>query len=164
MKKISVLLTKYSDKISTLLYYLGGRGYTHVSIALDATEDRYYSFNYKGFCEESLSKHRKRGVHKSVQYELAVSDEAYRAMRERLAVFLLHRQQYAYTRLGLLCCLLHLPFVWKNHYFCSQFVAELLQDAGGVPLGRRANLTLPNHFQQILTHSDCLCEVVHDVV
>lgn len=164
MKKVSVLLTKYSDKISTLLYVLGGRGYTHASIALEDAEETYYSFNYRGFCEETLKKHRSRGVCKSVQYELAVSDEAYRAMQERLGVFLSHRQRYAYTRLGLCFCLLKIPFVWKNHYFCSQFVAELLQDSGGVSLERRSMMMLPNHLQQALAESDRLCEVRYDVV
>ena len=28
MRQISVLLTKYSDWISTLVYYIGGRGFT----------------------------------------------------------------------------------------------------------------------------------------
>ena len=35
MRQISVLLTKYSDWISTLVYYIGGRGFTHSSIALE---------------------------------------------------------------------------------------------------------------------------------
>lgn len=34
MKQICILLTKYSDWISSLVYYIGGQGYTHSSIAL----------------------------------------------------------------------------------------------------------------------------------
>lgn len=45
MKKITVLLTKYSDWNSSLIFYLTGRKYTHASLGIDGT---YYSFNYKG--------------------------------------------------------------------------------------------------------------------
>lgn len=73
-KAVVVLLTKYSDCISSFLYYIGGRGYTHVSISLDQGHS-YYSFNYKGFCTETIEKHRRRGVSKSISYELAVSQK-----------------------------------------------------------------------------------------
>lgn len=53
MRQISVLLTKYSDWISTLVYYIGGRG-THSSIAPEEDETTYYSFNYRGFAVETV--------------------------------------------------------------------------------------------------------------
>lgn len=61
MKTVTILLTKYSGVVSTLVYYLCSRGYTHASISLDGGEV-YYIFNYHGFCKETLDKHRYRGV------------------------------------------------------------------------------------------------------
>ena len=52
---ISVLMTRYSDLLSRLVYYLTGRGYTHVSISLGCGAP-YYSFNFKGFYRETLEK------------------------------------------------------------------------------------------------------------
>ena len=64
MKTISILLTKYSDLVSTFIYSITGRGYTHVSLALGGTETEFYSFNYHGFCVETRERHRKHGVKK----------------------------------------------------------------------------------------------------
>ena len=73
MRQISVLLTKYSDWISTLVYHIGGQGFTHSSIALEEDETTYYSFNYRGFAVETVEKHRRRGVKKSRCIRLRVS-------------------------------------------------------------------------------------------
>ena len=69
MKEVSILLTKYSDWISNIVYVLCGRGYTHASISLEENADTYYSFNYLGFAVETVSKHRKRGVKKVNAFE-----------------------------------------------------------------------------------------------
>lgn len=53
MKQICILLTKYSDWISSLVYYIGGQGYTHSSIALGGQPTQFYSFNYRGFAVET---------------------------------------------------------------------------------------------------------------
>ena len=74
MKKVTILLTKYSDWVSQLVYLLCGRGYTHASLGLGDEPDTYYSFNYRGFCTETTEKHRRRGVTVSQSYELSVSE------------------------------------------------------------------------------------------
>lgn len=146
MRQIFVLLTKYSDWISTLVYHIGGRGFTHSSIALEEDENTYYSFNYRGFAVETMEKHRRRGVKRSRCIQLQVSDEAYFQIKNRIQEIMEHRTQYSYTRIGLLCCILHFPFRWKNHYFCSQFVAELLRESGAVPLKQHSCFYLPSKF------------------
>lgn len=146
MKKISVLLTKYSDFISCLLYYIGGNGFTHVSLGLEDCENEFFSFNYRGFCIETTEKHHRRGVRKSLLYEVEVTDNIYIEIKRRIFVFQNHRADYRYTRFGLLCAILQIPFRWKNHYICSQFVAELLKDTGAVPFVKLSELYLPNQL------------------
>ena len=121
MRHICILLTKYSDWISTVVYHIGGRGFTHSSISLEEDPDTFYSFNFRGFAVESVEKHRRRGVKNSRCIRLQVSDAAYAHIRERLREMLAHRTEYHYTRLGVLFCVLRLPFRWRKHYFCSQF-------------------------------------------
>lgn len=165
MKTISVLLTKYSDCISTFIYYISGREYTHASIALEEPgENAYYSFNYKGFCEETIKKHRKKGVCKSARYRFEVSDKTYEKIKRRLHFFKMHRSTFAYSRLGVLLCLLHIPFCRKNHYFCSQFVAELPEDAEEIRLKKPSSLYLPNDLRQELADSPCLMSINYNVV
>ncbi|WP_417051478.1 hypothetical protein [Dysosmobacter welbionis] len=164
MRQISVLLTKYSDWISTLVYYIGGRGFTHSSIALEEDETTYYSFNYRGFAVETVEKHHRRGVKKSRCIRLRVSEEAYCRIRERIQNMAEHHTEYRYTRLGLLFCILRLPFHWKRHYFCSQFVAELLKESGAVPLKHRPGFYLPNQFAAELPGLPACQEVLCNVV
>lgn len=153
MKKISILLTKYTDWISNLVYHLAGVGYTHSSIALSDEPELYYSFNYHGFAIETLEKHRRRGVRHSCCYQLEISDDEYNKLKRSLQHFLEHRENYHYTRLGVLCCALHFPLHWKRHYFCSQFVAEVLESSGAVRLQKDSGCYLPNHLIPILeTH------------
>ena len=73
MPAVSILLTQYSDLFSRLVYYLTGRGYTHASISL-GEDAPYYSFNFHGFCRETLERHRRRGPRRSVALRLEISD------------------------------------------------------------------------------------------
>lgn len=146
MKQICVLFTKYSDLFSTFVYYIGGCGFTHSSIALGEEPDCYYSFNYHGFVVETPEKHRRRGVTRSLCYQLQIPDEAYDKIRMQIQTFNSHKEKFRYAWVGVLFCLLHLPFQWKNHYFCSQFVAELLVESGAVRLRKRACFYLPNQL------------------
>lgn len=154
MKKITVLLTKYSDWVSSFLYHAVGHSYTHASLGLEEEPGVYYSFNYKGFCVETLEKHRRRGVEKSILCEVEISDEAYWRMKKQLLQFKEHRMELRYTRVGVAFCLLHLPFRWKGHYFCSQFVVEMLQNSGAVPMKKPAVLYLPNQIFSELIQTD----------
>lgn len=77
---------------------------------------------------------------------------------------LAHRAEYHYTRLGVLFCILRLPFRWKGHYFCSQFVAELLRDSGAVPLRRAPCRYLPDQFAAELPDLPACREVVNNVI
>lgn len=144
MRTITVLLTKYSDWISNLVYYIGGRGYTHASLALEEDENTFYSFNYRGFCVETLEKHRRRGVKKSLSYQLKVPDDAYETMKIMIERLKSNRSEYQYTRIGVLFCAVRIPFKWKKHYFCSQFVAEMIAGSGAVRLKKKPQLYLPN--------------------
>lgn len=163
MKKVSILLTKYSDLLSCLVYYVTGRGYTHVSLGLEE-EDRFYSFNFKGFCVETMEKHRRRGVDRSICYQIEVADESYRILEESIQLFEENREEYRYTKAGVFFALLHLPFQRNKHYFCSQFVAELLIVSGAMALRKSANLYLPNQLPIELERFCGLRQVIPNVV
>lgn len=162
MKEISILLTRYSDWISGFVYHVAGHGYTHASLSLGG--EVYYSFNYRGFCEETLEKHRRRGVKQSLCCVLAVSDEAYQGIQTRIEFFQQQRAKYRYTRIGVVCCLLRIPFLWRRHYFCSQFVAEILKQSSALPLARPAQLYLPNQLCRELASSRQLIRLQRDPV
>jgi inositol transport system substrate-binding protein len=41
---------------------------------------------------------------------------------------------------------MHIPYKFKNRYFCSQFVAEILEHAGAVRLKKKNTLYLPHQL------------------
>lgn len=164
MKTIFVLLTKYSDWVSCIVHYICAGEYTHVSISLEENKDIYYSFNYKGFCTETLEKHRHRGVNKSVSYEIQVSEDIYRTIRKTIQQFNENRKEYHYTRLGIIFAVLNIPFYWEKHYICSHFVAKVLKESGAVPLCKKVNTYLPNQFCKELERFTGLKRISYNVV
>lgn len=163
MKEITILLTKYSDWISSMVYHFCGRGYTHASISLEDEPETYYSFNYRGFAIETIEKHRRRGVNRSRCYRIQIPDRAYEEIQTEIKVFGQEKELYRYTRLGVLCCVFHIPLHWNRHYFCSQFVAELLEHSGAVALPKSSSLFLPNHFIALM-EAQSGCQIVDNII
>ncbi|HIT61155.1 MAG TPA: hypothetical protein IAC33_08005 [Candidatus Fimousia stercorigallinarum] len=75
-----------------------------------------------------------------------------------------HKAQYRYAKLSLFFCLIHIPFKIRNQYFCSQFVAEMLQLSKSVRLEKRASLYLPNDLSWELKRQHCLKEIIYNPV
>lgn len=164
MKSITVIETKYSDFLAELVYNLTGRTYTHAAISLDEDCAYYYSFGFKGFCRETVEKYRRRGVKQSVQLRLEVPDDVYEELQRKLGFVQKNAALYEYTLLGVFCALLHIPLRRHRRYFCSQFVAELLESTGAVHFSRPACLCLPHHLFRELKASPCLIETTVGVV
>lgn len=163
MKIVNILLTKYLDMGSNLLYFMSDYGYTHASIGLEG-DAHFYSFNYKGFCIETALKHKNRGVTRSRCYQVEVSDQAYAWIQLMIQRFQDCRGYFKYTRLGVLCCAIRLPFRRKNHYFCSQFVAEALQLSGALRLKKPAYSYLPDQFCNELEKNRNVVQMIYNVI
>ena len=144
---ISILLTKSSDFLSRIIYYFTGREYTHASIGLDNLSDTYYSFNIKGFRMEHPKRH-KDIIKKSICYELDVTKEEHEKVTELIGDFQAERFSWKYDRIGLILTILGISHKRKKHYICSQFVAELLQNAKIMKLSKNASLYNPNKLGQ----------------
>lgn len=71
-------------------------------------------------------KHRRRSG-RSVSYQLEVSKEDFEKISRKIREKEDSKEQLHYSRLGVIFCLMGIPFRRKNHYFCSQFVTEMLK-------------------------------------
>lgn len=123
-----------------------------------------YSFNYRGFCIETAKKHRSRGVERSASFTLRISDESYERLKDEIGHFIENRPDYKYTRFGVLMCLLKIPFKRKNHYFCSQFMAEMLSNSGAVKLKKSPSLYLPNNIWSEIGQTEQLESVKYNFI
>ena len=146
MKTISIVLTNYPSHLSSFMETVYGYEYTHASICLDAMNEKMYSFNYKGFCMETVSKYKRHGVEKSISFQLQVTDAAFERLQNKIEQFVENREDFCYSSIGVVFCFVHIPFKRKKHYFCSQFVAEILAESGALKLKRRPSLYLPIIF------------------
>lgn len=165
MERTTILLTKYSGWFGRFICAISKNGYSHASISIDDAEEIFYSFNYKGFVIEKPKKYipRKR-MPGSVCIRMQVPEETYMLIEEEISQFLARKEQYIYSRWGMILCLLHIPHKFKDRYFCSQFVAEVLLRAGAVELKKKESLYLPG---QLIDGIECLFsakQLVYNVI
>ena len=149
---IYILLTRSDTWFSRLIHLATQDDYTHASIGLDGPAGPFYSFARKyrhlalpaGLVEEQVTVHR-RAI-PCCLYELSVSEAVYLQLRRRLERMYSRREEYHYNLLGTLTCFFNLPLQRQNHYFCSQFVAGLLEECGAVALPKPSPLLRPADF------------------
>lgn len=164
MRTITVLLTGYSDWFSTFLCCID-KGYSHASIAIDEKEEVFYSFNKKGFCIEKPKKYAPKSRRKkSVCIRMQVPDDVYHQLEDEIWRFIEHRESYKYSRMGVILCLLHIPYKFHNKYFCSQFVSEVLAKAGVVELQKKESLYMPSQLISQLRCRFAEMQLFHNVI
>ena len=156
MKTIYILLTRSGTLLSKLVYAVTGASYTHASMAFDEELDCLYSSTRKngytmfpaGPSKEYLNKgvFRLRGDAPCALYALEVTDEAYVRARRRAEHMMARGELYRFNTLGLILCALHIRWQRRRHYFCSQFVSEVLQKSGALDLPKPSTLMHPSDY------------------
>lgn len=148
-RTIYILLTRSGTWFSRLIHFATRDDYTHASIGLDGPDGPFYSFARKyrclalpaGLVEEQVTPFR-RAV-PCCLYELKVSEQTYFRLRRKLRAMYAHREEYHYSVLGVVACYFNLSLQRRRHYFCSQFVAGLLEDCGAAELPKPPALLRP---------------------
>ena len=159
MKTLYIFLTRSGTLLSNLVYRLTGAQYTHISLAFDEDLSTLYSSTRKngytmfpaGPSKEYLNKgvFRLRDDAPCALYALEVSDEAYFRALRRAEEFMRHSEEYSFNTLGLILCGLHIRWQRRRHYFCSQFVSEVLQKSGALELPKPSTLMHPSDYAKL---------------
>lgn len=157
MKTIYILLTKSDSILSRIIHFITMDSYTHVSIAFDESLQLLYSSSRKngrtvlpaGPCEERISygyyrKHASRIP--CLLYELEVDEETYAQAKREVQRIMENSEEYHYNIFGLLLCQFNIPYHRKRHYFCSQFVSEVLDKSSAIKLPKDASLMKPSDY------------------
>jgi len=159
MKTIYILLTRSGTLLSNLIYMITGAPYTHVSLAFDEDLRTLYSSTRKNgytmFPAGPSREYLDRGIFRlrsnipCALYALEVDDAAYRRARRRADHMMAHGELYRFNSLGLLLCAMHIRWNRRRHYFCSQFVSEILQKSGALELPKPTTLMRPMDYASI---------------
>ncbi|MEA5137210.1 MAG: hypothetical protein VB035_13835 [Candidatus Fimivivens sp.] len=157
-KHIYIIISKTNTVLGRLIRHCLGVKYNHCSIALDDSLEQFYSFGRKelynmfraGFVTESknsgfFKEHNNADI--SV-LKVPVTEVQWQRISEEIAIF--KSSKCKYSVLGLLLCYLGIPKKRKHKYFCSQFVAEVLEKANTKLVDKPSPLVKPHDFLGIV--------------
>lgn len=159
MKTIYILLTRSNTILSKIVHLITRDSYTHVSISFDKSLQPLYSSSRKngetlfpaGPCKEHFHKgyYKKNPLIPCALYELQVSDDVYQTAQAEVQNIIDNADDYSFNIWGLLLCRLNIPFHRKGHFFCSQFVGEILQRSQALELPKDTSLMRPVDYMKI---------------
>lgn len=158
-RRIYILLTQSETFISKMIRRFTGDSYTHASIAFEEDLNSFYSFARRypslplpaGFVREHLDEgffERHRDI-PCVLYAMKVEPPVYERARSKIAGMFMCRRSYRYNLWGLFLCRIGIAESRPRHYFCSQFVAEVLRDSGAAALPKPPSLMRPQDYEAL---------------
>jgi len=153
-KNIYLVFTKTGTWLSRVIATFSDMKYVHASISFDDSFTKMYSFGRKnpnnpfsgGFVEENL----KTGVYerftdaRCLIYKVRVTPLQYDSLKHELLRFQSDADKYHYNLLGLVGAKFGISVKRKHHYFCSQFVSELLIMSKVYDIDKEPELIAPN--------------------
>ncbi len=114
--------------------------YAHASIAFDEGLEEMYSFarrgTYNPFNAGFIREYIDRGVFGRFGstacsiFRIQITEEQYNNLRREIEIFNQNKNTYSYNYLGLIGAAFNIPIRSKQRYFCSQFVAYVLEQSG----------------------------------
>ncbi|WP_088549570.1 hypothetical protein [Paenibacillus aquistagni] len=158
-KTIYILLTDTGTWLSQMIKLYTRQPLNHVSIAFDRELTEVYSFGRKdpanpfigGFVREQLYGSLIRSDHRPTQcaiYKMTVSLDVYERLRRRIRHIEHDQERYRYNFLGLIGIVFRVRIERDNAFFCSQFVASVLQYSGCDLFQKQAEWVTPEDFRQ----------------
>lgn len=158
MKKIYIMLTRSETILSKIVHLVTADSYTHASIAFEDDKYTFYSSSRKNgrtlfpagpCCEHLFRGYFDRHPHIPCKiYELNVENDTY-DMAKQMARGLTMNQDYRFNIIGLILCRLNIRLSRSNHYFCSQFVGDVLHRSQALDLPKHPTLMRPADYMRL---------------
>lgn len=155
-KTVYLLFTDTGSLLTKMIKLYTKQPLNHVSISFDRDLNEVYSFGRKrqwnpligGFVREDVRKGIFKGVDCAI-YSCEVTEEEFNRMQEMVACLNKYKDYYRYNFIGLFAVALNIQLKRKNAYFCSQFVADVLQLMRQNPITKPSNLVRPQDIMEI---------------
>ena len=156
MEKIYLLLSQSGTIPAHILKWFTGADYNHISLGFSKDLLTMYSFGRRylylpipgGFIAEG----RDRGIYgrfpnaKIALLELEVPREKKEFLVKRLEAMYANKKKYRYNLLGVGLAAFRIPYQRKEHYYCSEFVRDLLVECGILKSDDFQKIVQPIHF------------------
>lgn len=158
-RKIYILLTNTGSVPTKIIKVYTKAPYNHVSISFCKDLRQIYSFGRKkynnplwgGFVIESISSEIYEYFSETTCsiFSLEVDRSVYYRMRKVIRQFEREKDKYVYSFIGLLGVIIKVPIEREYGYFCSQFVATVLERSGLNLFDKQPGLVTPNDFMNV---------------
>ncbi|WP_122647245.1 hypothetical protein [Enterococcus mediterraneensis] len=159
MPYIYLFLSSTETYTSKMIRFSTAETFTHIALVFDPKLTKMYSFARTqplfplpaGFIEENIAS----GFYKNHPHtpclllRLPVDQRSLQLAQQQIFAMLTMRNRYRYNLLGLFLCRLNIENKRPWHFFCSQFVSEILENAQAVTLPKRPSLMHPADFLQL---------------
>lgn len=149
-RTIYFLFTDTGTYLSKAINYCTKQSLNHVSLGFDPELKEVYSFGRKqprnpfigGFVKEDIQSDFLRNS-KCAIYSYTFTEEECDSILNNIKEIEEQQNDYKYNFIGLIGVLLQIEINRKSAYFCSQFVASMLQNANNFNLSKPACFTTP---------------------
>ncbi|GIN84748.1 hypothetical protein J6TS2_11340 [Heyndrickxia sporothermodurans] len=153
-RKVYLLLTDTGTIFTRMIRLFTQEPLNHASLALDDQLFEVFSFGRKnmrnpfigGFIKENI----RSGLFKQAScaiYCCTVSEIQYQKMRKKIKQMEMNKQKYRYNLLGLIGILFNIEIERKNAFFCSQFVASILNESGVIFMNKPIAFVTPHDLK-----------------
>lgn len=136
-RMIYIILTETRTLLSRAIGLYTQEPMNHASIAFDESLFEMYSFGrlqlHNPLSGGFLREQAEAGLFERARcriYRIAVSTHQYLKMKNKVRYMHANRNRYKYNFIGLFGVMLHKEVKRERAYFCSQFVATVLQRGG----------------------------------
>lgn len=155
-KEIYIVVMQTGSIVSRALKMITGKEYNHVSVSFDPDLHYLYSFGRRhaynpwigGFVQESFDfgTLKRFSDTKGIVISIPVSENIYERLVHRIDEMLENKQNYYYDMIGLVLAAFNVIYKRKRHYYCSDFVRELLVEFGIEDSAQFEDVVQPMHF------------------
>lgn len=139
-RTIYIVLSQTNTYPARAIHFYTKEPYAHASISFDDDLEEMYSFARKGIYNPFNAGFIREDIDSGVfgrfsstvccVYELQINNKQYYDLRKEINIFIRNKDNYSYNYLGLLGAAFNIPIKPKQKYFCSQFVAYMLEQSG----------------------------------
>lgn len=153
-RTVYLLFTDTGSYLSRLIHLYTKEPLNHVSIALDRELTEVYSFGRKqpnnpfigGFVKEQIfSPYLNNSVCEI--YALKVTENEYECIQSLIQNIEIEKEKYRYNFIGLFGVMMKIKITRRAAYFCSEFVATILQGVTDLSLSKDPSFTTPEDIR-----------------